>query len=125
MSQSTRDFEKSLVTGETLESKETYIVQLDASGNLEVAEGATDLLVGVCVAGAPAGAAATYRHTGTAKVILGTGGAAIGDWITSDTAGKGIVTTTNRDVVIGRALEAGDAGDVIEVQLGIFTLSHA
>ena len=118
MSQSVRDFEKSLEAGESLEGKEFYIGQLDATGKLEVGEGATDLIVGVIQAGAPAGSPATYRHTGTTKVIAG-GSISIGDFVTTDNAGKAVATTTDGDVVIGRALEAADANDIFEVQLGI------
>lgn len=119
MSQSVRGFEKTLVAGEALTSKQFYIVQLDASGNVEVGEGATDLLVGVLQNEPASGEGATYRFLGTSKVVA-SGVVAIGDWVTSDAAGKATATTTDGDVVIGRALEAAGAdGDIIEVQLSI------
>lgn len=121
MSQFVEGFQKTLVAGESLAGKEFYIGQLDASGNLEVGEGATDLIVGVIRTNAAAGEAAAYQFLGTAKVKLG-GTVGIGAWVTSDTAGKGVATTTDGDVVIGRALEAGVDGDIIEVQLMIHTL---
>jgi hypothetical protein len=121
MSQSVRDFERSREAGETLEDKEFYFVQLDANGKLEVAEGATDLVVGILQAGAPAGSPATYRFGGTAKLILGGTVTSAGQWVTTDSDGKGVVTTTDGDLAC-RALEAGVAGDIIEVQLPLITL---
>ena len=119
MSQFVNGFTKTLTAGEDLSAKATYIGQLDASGNLEVGEGATDLIVGVIIANeGGSGAAATYQFGGTAKVKIG-GTVAIGDFVTSDSAGLAVATTTDGDVIIGRALEAGSANDVIEVQLSI------
>lgn len=118
MSQSIRDFERSGVAGEAMTDKQYYIVQLSAAGLIEVGEGATDLLVGVLQNKPAADKAALYRFLGTSKVKIG-GNVAIGDWITTDSAGKGIATTTDGNIVIGRALEAGSDGDIIEVQLSI------
>lgn len=118
MSQSVRSFEKTLPAGEDLSAKQFYIGQLDASGNLEVGEGATDLLVGVIQNKAEAGQAAVYRFLGTSKVIAG-GTIAIGDWVTSDASGKAVATTTDGNITIGRALEAAAANDIFEVQLAI------
>lgn len=110
---------KTLIAGEDLSAKQFYIGQLDASGNLEVAEGATDLIVGVIMANdGGSGASATYQYAGTAKVKIG-GVVGIGAWVTTDTAGKGVATTTDGDIVIGRALEGGVDGDIIEVQLSL------
>lgn len=118
MSQSTASFERTGVAGEAMTTKKYYIVQLDASGNIEVGEGATDLVVGVLQNKPDSGEAAIYRFLGTSKVIAG-GTIAIGDFVTTDSAGKAVATTTDGDVVIGRALEAADANDIFEVQLGI------
>lgn len=112
-------FFNSLTAGEDLSAKQYYIGQLDASGNLEVGEGATDLLVGIIENNdGGSGAPASYQHTGVAKVIAG-GSISIGDWVTSDSAGKAVATTTDTEIVIGRALEAADSGDIIAVQLSI------
>lgn len=120
MSQQLKGFEKTKLASEDLSSHQFGIVQLDASGTLEKGEGATDLLVGVLQNTPASGEAATYRFIGTAKVKIGAGGGiGVGAWVTSDTAGLGLATTTDGDIVIGRALEAGDAGDIIEVALGV------
>lgn len=118
MSQSTRSFEKAIVASEDLSAKQFFIVQLAADGTLEVGEGATDLLVGVLQEGVESGQMGTYRFLGTTKVKAG-GSIAIGAYVTSDANGEAVATTTNGNVVIGRALEAADDGDIIEVQLGI------
>lgn len=119
MSQFVNGHTKTLVAGEDLSAKINYIGQLDASGNLEVAEGATDLIVGVIVSNdGGSGASAVYQFSGTAKVKIG-GSVSIGDFITTDSSGLGVATTTDGNIVIGRALEAGSANDIIEVQLSI------
>ena len=125
MSQSIKDFERTGVAGEDLSAARYYIVQLDASGNIEKGEGATDLLVGVLQNKPESGGAALYRFMGTTKVVA-SAAIAIGANVTSTSAGTAVTTTTDKDIVIGRALEAaGAAGDIIEIQLGIYTLSVA
>ena len=120
MSQSTRDFERSAVAGEALTAKQFYIVQLDATGKIEVAEGATDLVVGVLQNAPDTGEQATYRFLGTTKVIAG-GTIAIGDWVTTDSSGKAVATTTDGNITIGRYIGTAAAadGDIIEVQMSV------
>lgn len=120
MTQSIRDFERTGVAGEAMTDKQYYIVQLNATGGIEVGEGATDLIVGVLQNKPASGAAAIYRFLGTSKVIAG-GTIAVGAFVTTDSAGKAVSTTTDGDVVIGRFIgeAAAAAGDIIEVQLGI------
>lgn len=120
MSQSIRDFERSGVAGEAMTDKQYYIVQLDATGKIEVAEGATDLIVGVLQNKPASGAAALYRFGGTTKVIAG-GAINPGDWVTTDGNGKAVATTTDGNITIGRfiGLAAAASGDIIEVQMSI------
>jgi hypothetical protein len=120
MSQSTRDFERSAVAGEDLTAKQFYIVQLDATGKIEVAEGATDLVVSVLQNAPYTGEQATYRFAGTTKVISA-GTIAIGALVTTDSSGKAVSTTTEGDVIIGRYIGtvAAAASDIIEVQMGV------
>jgi hypothetical protein len=118
MSQSTRDLERSGIAGEDMTAKQFYIVQLAADGDIEVGEGATDLLVGVLQNAPDSGEQATYRFLGTSKVKAG-GTIAIGDWVTTDSAGKAVATTTDGNITIGRALAAAVDGDIFEVQLSI------
>lgn len=106
--------------GEAMTDKQHYIVQLDATGKIEVGEAATDLLVGVLQNTPAAGEQAVYAFSGVAKVKAG-GAVGIGAWVTTDNAGKAVATTTDGDIVIGRHIgtAAGADGDLIEVQLGI------
>ena len=122
MSQSVKDFEKTLNAAADLSAKQFFIAKVDTSGNADLAALATNALIGVIQNKPQSGEGALIRFGGTSKVKLG-GTVTAGAWCTSDTAGKGVATTTDKDTVIGRFLEAGVSGDVVEVQLGIFTLS--
>ena len=117
MSQAIKDFERTGTAGENLASAQYYIVQLSATGNIEVAEGATDLIVGVLQNKPASGEAALYRFAGTTKVVA-SAAIAIGAFVTTTATGKAVTTTTAGDHVVGRALEAAAAdGDIIEIQL--------
>lgn len=105
------------VASEDLTAKQFYIVQMDSSGDMEIGEGATDLLLGVLQNKPDDGEAGIYRHVGTSKVVA-SGAIAIGARVTTDSAGKAVTTTTNGDLVVGVALEAAaNDGDIIEIQL--------
>ncbi len=117
MSQAIKDMEKTGVAGESMTASQYYIVQLSATGNIEIGEGATDLLVGVLQNKPASGEAALYRFAGTSKVVA-SAAIAIGAFVTTTAAGKAVTTTTAGNHVIGRALEAAAAdGDIIEIQL--------
>jgi len=125
MTVSIKDFVKSFVCGATtLIAKQYYIVKQHTDGTMILAAAATDKIVGVLMNKPAVGAAANVQIGGTAKVIAG-GTIAVGAWVTSDSAGKAVATTTDKDVVLGKYLGTASAasGDIIEVQLGIFTLS--
>lgn len=65
-----------------------------------------------------AGAAAEIRHHGISRCVVDGNATniAIGDLITSDAAGKGVVADTIDDLAFGIALEASTAdGDVISI----------
>ena len=123
MSQAIADFERSENAGEAMTDKQYFIVQQAADGDIELGESATDLLVGILQNKPAADEPALYRFLGTSKVVAA-GAISIGDWVTTDSAGKAVATTTDKNTVIGRALEASaNDGDIIEIQLSIFTLS--
>ncbi len=125
MTQSVRDFERSFVTGSsTLIAKQYYIVKQHTDGTLILAAAGADKIVGVLQNKPAVGAAALVRFLGTTKVVSG-GTISVGAWVTSDGSGKAVATTSDHDVVLGKFLgsAAASSGDVIEVQLGIFTLS--
>jgi Uncharacterized conserved protein (DUF2190) len=89
-----------------------------------VAEGATDLIVGVLQNTPAAGEQATYAFTGITKVKAG-GAINIGDLVTTDSSGLAVATTTNKDIVIGRHIgtAAAATSDLAEIQLGIHKAS--
>ena len=125
MTQSIRDFDRSFTTGSaSLATKQYYIVKQDTDGTAILSAAGTDKHVGVLLNKPVVGAAALVRIAGTAKVIAG-GTITVGAWVTADSNGKAVATTTNKDVVLGKFLGSASAasGDIIEVQLGIFTLS--
>ena len=125
MAQSVRDFERSFVCGSaSLAAKQFYIVKQDTDGTIVLSSAATDKHVGVVQNKPVVGAAGVVRFIGTTKVVAG-GTIAVGAWVTADSNGKAVATTTDKDVVIGKYLGTASAasGDVIEVQLGVFTLS--
>lgn len=120
-----RDFERSFVCGSSsLATKQYYIVKQHTDGTVILAAAGTDKLLGVLQNKPAVGAAALVRFLGTAKVIAG-GTISVGAWVTSDSAGKAVATTTDKDVVLGKYIGTASAasGDIIEVQLGVFTLS--
>lgn len=125
MSQSIRDFERSFVTGATtLAAKQYYIVKQHTDGTAILSAAATDKHIGVLQNKPGVGQAALVRFLGTTKVVAG-GSISVGAWVTADSNGKAVATTTDKDVVIGKYLGTASAasGDIIEVQLGIHTLS--
>lgn len=125
MSQSIRDFQKSFVCGATtLAAKQFYLVKQHTDGTLIIAAAATDKIVGPLMNKPAVGQAALVQLHGTAKIIAG-GTITVGAWVTSDGSGKAVATTTDKDVVVGKYLGAASAasGDIIEVQLHMFTLS--
>lgn len=119
MSQSNVANERSGIAGEALTSAKYHIVQLDASGEIEIAEGATDLIVGILQNAPASGGAAIYRFGGTSKLVVG-GVVTLGDWVTAKSDGRALTTTTDGDIVVGRALETSAAdGEIIEVQMSV------
>lgn len=125
MSQSIIQFERSFVTGSaSLATKQYYIVKQHTDGTAILAAAGSDKILGVVQNKPAIGAAALVRFLGTTKVISG-GTISVGAWVTSDSAGKAVATTTDHDVVLGKYLgtAAAASGDIIEVQIGIFTLS--
>ena len=118
MAQATRDFEKSFVSTGDLSAAEFVIVKVDVSNDnsVVIAASNTDPIVGVLQNKPKAGKAAVVRWGGSSKVIAG-GTITRGDIVTSDSSGHAITTTTNKDVMVGRALMSGVSGDIIEVAL--------
>ncbi len=77
---------------------------------------------------APAGQGAEVRHHGISRHVVDGNATniAIGDLITSDAAGKGVVADTIDDLAYGVALEASTAdGDIISILMNGPVRIHA
>lgn len=125
MTQSIRAFDRSFVCGSaSLALKQYYIVKQDTDGTVILSAAGTDKHVGVLMNKPVVGAAALVQILGTAKVVAG-GTISVGAWVTAGGSGTAVATTSDHDVVLGKFLGSASAasGDIIEVQLGIFTLS--
>lgn len=99
-----------------LSTKRYYIVKMTSAGKVNLAASATDVSIGVLQNKPKAGEAAEVfmrNSAGTGKVILG-GTVTLGAALTSNASGKAIATTTAGDQILGYALEAGSADDIIE-----------
>lgn len=118
MSQAIRDFEKSFLSTADLSAAEYVIVKVDVSNDQSVVIAAsnTDPIIGVLQNKPKAGKAAVVRWGGSSKVIAG-GTITRGDIVTSDSSGHAITTTTNKDVMLGRALSSAVSGDIVEIAL--------
>ncbi|MGY3406109.1 hypothetical protein ACVWZV_002222 [Bradyrhizobium sp. GM5.1] len=114
MSQAVRDFEKTLVADAAITK---FLVVKVTSTGVDVATANTDAMVGVSQNTAAITEACTFRFAGTTKA---TASAAIsaGARVTATTGGKVVTTTTDKQAIIGVALEAASAdGDYIEILL--------
>lgn len=117
-----RDFEKSFVSTNDLSAAEFLIVKQDASNDNSVvaAAASTDPILGVLQNKPKALESAVVRWGGSSKVIAG-GTITRGDRVTSDGSGHAVTTTTNKDVVLGIALQSAVAADIFEVALSHFS----
>lgn len=99
-----------------LSTKKNYIVKLDASGNVVLAAAATDAILGV-LANAPklndTADVALVNGDGTFLVVAG-GTITKDAYLTTNSSGQAIATTSAGDRVIGRALTAAVTGDVLQ-----------
>jgi hypothetical protein len=112
--------------GADLSNSQFHLVKQQANGSVILASADTDKIVGILDNAPVQNDTATVtlvNAQGTAKVVLGSGGCAVGDLLTADTNGAAVVTTTNKKVVVGRALQAGNAGEVVEILVANFTIS--
>lgn len=124
MSYSQRSMDFSKPADADLSAKQFYIAKVTSTG-VDLAGAATNALCGVIQNTPKSGEQADIRFLGTSKVVA-SGSISAGAWVTADSSGKATATTTDKDFVIGQALEAAGAdGDIIEIRLCLFTLSHA
>lgn len=114
MATSVRAFERSFLADNAV--AQYRVVKVTSTG-CDVATAATDKVVGVEQNGCAAAEQAVVKFLGTSKVVA-SAAVSVGDLVTATTGGKVVTTTTDHNVIVGRALEAAAAdGDVIEVLL--------
>ena len=122
MSQFTDGKRKAFVAGAGLTAAENKIVKQDTDGTIILAGANGTGMIGILHNTPATGDEAVVilrNGQGTAKIILGIGGCTYGSKLTSDAFGTAIITTTAGDECIGTALEAGNAGDVVEILLTV------
>lgn len=118
---------RTFVAGEQL--AQFLIVALDTSTENQVllADTSTDKIAGVVTGffkDGNTGDSVTVQSKGFSTKIIMSASCSIGDRITATTNGQGITTTTDKDFVVGIALQAAvNAGDIIEVELLMTYLS--
>ena len=104
--------QRAFTAGADLTGKLNLIAKFDTSGNVVVAAGATDKMIGVIREEATSGNPATIQFGGVGKVISG-GVIAAGDLLTSDGSGKAIATTSSGNRIIGIADKAAAGANVV------------
>lgn len=102
-----------------LSAKQFYLVGMDsaADNSIVLANAQTIQPIGVLLNAPVAGDTAEVALLAPTTFIIAGGTITKNDKVTADSNGKAITTTTAADLVIGVALEAGVAGDRIEVML--------
>jgi hypothetical protein len=120
---------KTYKAGADFTAKLWRIVKQSADDTVVLASAATDKVVGVIANKAKSGELVeVIRFNGgvTFKVVLGTGGATRGAFLVADANAAAVIATQQTagqqptSMIIGRALQAGSAGDIIEVEGGVF-----
>lgn len=108
----------SAATAADLHSKRYYIVKTDSDGNIVLASAATDAILGVLDDGGRVSGdtcdVVLINGQGTFKVKVGATPVVKDAYLTADSNGLAIGTTSSGNRVFGRALTAGAAGEVIE-----------
>ncbi len=112
------ELDQTFIAESTLAALQYTFVKSGASAYGCLPCGAGERVLGINQGKATAGIAAqirTARGT-TSKLLVGVA-LAVGDKVMSDSAGAGTPSTTALDKVAAIALEAGAAGEIIEVML--------
>lgn len=108
-----------LSAASTLASSQYYVVQLcSTAGQVKLATSGTSVVIGIVQNDPGAGEAADVAFLGIAKAAC-EASTTIGAYLKASSTGRVKITTTDTDIVIGRALEAySTAGGIIRVALG-------
>ena len=102
--------------GADLSEKIYHIAKTDSDGNVVLASAGTDAILGVIESPAKQGetvSVAVVSGSGTFKVKAG-GTITKDAYLTANSSGQAVATTTAGNRVFGRALVAAASGDVVE-----------
>lgn len=106
---------RTFIAGESLSAAQFKFVTLESDGQVDLADSAGENAIGVCLAGAAAGAAVTVCVSGSVMVEAG-GSIDAGAEIQCG-ADATALTAAAGDVVMGYAREAAVDGQIIEMEL--------
>lgn len=105
-----------------LSAKQFYAVKIVTSDNgVNIATSATADPIGTLINEPKSGEGAAVALSGTSKGIAG-GSIGLGDFVTADSNGALVATTSANDHVLGKAIEVADSGDVFEFIVGLSNL---
>jgi hypothetical protein len=99
--------------GEDLDDYQYYLVGLNSSGDVVLADGTESVVMGPLQNKPKSGEAASYRIIGKSKVKYG-GSVTVGAKLKAS-SGKAIATTTNTDWFVGIATKAGSTNEIGEM----------
>ncbi len=104
-----------IAAGADLSAKQHYIIVLDTSGDAQLSDATNRGCLGVLANKPESGEGVKFYVVGdiTGQVVIGST-FTIGEGIVSDSAGKGIPSSDDEQVVVGMSLQAGVSGDTIK-----------
>ena|SRR6056297_1911751 len=101
---------ESFVAGADLSAAQFTFVKMNTTDRTVIAAGNADAADGVLINDPVSGAAATVVTHGRVQVLCGTGGLTAGANVGVDANGAGVVAATN-DIIVGKCVDAGGAGE--------------
>lgn len=106
---------KSIEASASLTAKQFYFIKIDTNGQLASVASTGGRSIGVLqdkptAQGQPG---QVCRPGDISKIVLG-GTVAAGDFVMSDSNGKGVVCTSGSHI-LGQALDGGDSGDIVRI----------
>ena len=114
MSQQTRVLDTTYNAAADLSAKQYFVMKISAAKNVNIAISRTDITLGILQNKPTADEGAVVAVLGTSKAKVN-GTIAINTQVTATADGRIVTADTDKDIVIGIALEAGVENDVIEI----------
>ena len=111
--------------GSDLSAKQYFILELTAEDEVDVANAATDVPLGILQNKPKAGEQAQVRMLGVSKVVVNAAGLAAGDRWGTDAAGRAIAKTADKDWTGGRCLTTAGATQGLQATVTVQTLLPA